>query len=139
MLFKREKYVQWLLSSRDNGLVKIVTVADNTIPNFSEVLTMIRTTRDNVLRMANTALIDLYWKLGEYISHKLANDEWSDSVVEQLAEHIEQNAPDIKGFSKKNLWRMKQFYETYAQNMQFVSPLVRQISWMNNLLKNKDN
>lgn len=106
----------------------------NTHPDFSEVLTMIRTTRDNVWRVANTALIDLYWKLGEYISHKLANAEWGDGVVEQLAMHIEQNAPDIKGFSKKNLWRMKQFYETYAANMQFISPLVRQISWTNNLL-----
>lgn len=112
----------------------IQPVAGNTPPDFSEVLTMIRTTRDNVLRVANTALIDLYWKLGEYISHKLANAEWGDSVVEQLAVHIEKYAPDIKGFSKKNLWRMKQFYETYAPNMQFVSPLVRQISWTNNLL-----
>ena len=117
-----------------NDTQSIQPVAGNTNPDFSEVLVMIRTTRDNVLRVANTTLIDLYWKLGEYISHKLANAEWGDSVVEQLAEHIEQNAPDIKGFSKKNLWRMKQFYETYAQNMQFVSPLVRQISWTNNLL-----
>ena len=101
-----------------NRTPSIQPVAGNTYPDFSEVLTMIRTTRDNVLRMANTALIDLYWRLGEYISHKLANAEWGDGVVEQLAIHIEQNAPDIKGFSKKNLWRMKQFYETYAANMQ---------------------
>lgn len=112
----------------------IQPVAGNTHPDFSEVLTMIHTTRDKVLRMANTALIDLYWKLGEYISHKLANAEWGDSVVEQLAMHIEQNAPDIKGFSKKNLWRMKQFYETYAPDMEIVSTLLRQISWSNNLL-----
>jgi len=50
----------------------IQQVAGNILPDFSEVLAMIRTTRDNVLRVANTALIDLYWKLGEYISHKFS-------------------------------------------------------------------
>ncbi|MGN1247874.1 MAG: DUF1016 N-terminal domain-containing protein, partial [Paludibacteraceae bacterium] len=69
-----------------------------------------------------------------FISNKLSTAQWGDGVVEQLALHIEQNAPDLKGFSKKNLWRMKQFYETYAPKAQFVSALLRQISWTNNLL-----
>jgi hypothetical protein len=37
-------------------------------------------------------------------------------VVKQLAEYIEKNSPDVKGFSDKNLWRMKQFYETYCDS-----------------------
>nr|WP_259131246.1 DUF1016 N-terminal domain-containing protein [Chryseobacterium ginsenosidimutans] len=31
----------------------------------------------------------------------------------KLSLYIQTNEPDIKGFSDKNLWRMKQFYETY--------------------------
>ncbi len=42
--------------------------------------------------------------------------------------------PDVKGFSNKNLWRMKQFFETYSPLDEKLSPLVRQISWSNNLL-----
>ena len=103
-------------------------------PEFAEVIQLIRTTRNRVLHVANSALIDLYWQLGEFISNKLSTAQWGDGVVEQLAIHIEQNAPDLKGFSKKNLWRMKQFYETYAPKAQFVSALLRQISWTNNLL-----
>ena len=101
---------------------------------FAEVIGMIQTTRQNVIRVANTALIDLYWKVGEYLSRKIANAEWGDGVVRQLADYISRNCPDIKGFSDKNLWRMKQFYETYAEDAEKLSTLLRQISWTNNCI-----
>lgn len=41
--------------------------------------------------------------------------------------------PGIKGFNRRGLYRMKQFYETYYEN-ENVSPLVTQISWTNHLL-----
>lgn len=94
---------------------------------FAEVVGMIQSTRQNVIRVANTALIDLYWRVGEYLSLKIASAEWGDGVVRQLADYISRNFPDIKGFSDKNLWRMKQFYETYAEDAEKLSPLVRQI------------
>lgn len=100
---------------------------------FAYVVNMIRNTRSQVLRMANTALIDLYWRVGQYLSNKIASAEWGDNVVKMLAVHIEKNCPEVKGFSDKNLWRMKQFYETYTGNEK-LSPLVRQISWTNNLI-----
>ena len=100
---------------------------------FAEVVRMIQTTRQQVIRIANTALIDLYWKVGEYLSKKIASAEWGDGVVRQLADHISRNCPDIKGFSDKNLWRMKQFYETYIDDAEKLSALLRQISWTNNL------
>ncbi|WGQ12564.1 DUF1016 N-terminal domain-containing protein [Pedobacter gandavensis] len=58
---------------------------------------------------------------------------WGQSVVNQLAEFLEQKEPGLKGFSNKNLWRMRQFYEIYREDPK-VSPLVRQISWTNNLI-----
>ncbi len=101
--------------------------------DFSEIISLIKNARNEVYRLANTALIDLYWQVGKYISEKIAKSEWGDGIVTQLADYISKSQPDIKGFSKKNLWRMKQFYETYADS-EFVSPLVRQINWTNNLL-----
>ena len=100
---------------------------------FTNVVEMIRSTRSQVLRMANAALIDLYWQVGQYLSVKIASAEWGDGVVKQLAAHIEKNCPDIKGFSDKNLWRMKQFYETYAGENEKLSTVLREISWSNNL------
>ena len=116
------------------GMNKNVEIVSINARQFADVVEMIRNTRSQVLRMANAALIDLYWKVGQYLSAKIASAEWGDGVVKQLAEHIEKNCPDIKGFSDKNLWRMKQFYEAYAGENENLSPLVRQISWTNNLI-----
>ncbi|GEN66163.1 hypothetical protein CRH01_07310 [Chryseobacterium rhizosphaerae] len=58
--------------------------------------------------------------------------EWGQSVVKELSLYIQTNEPDIKGFSDKNLWRMKQFYETYKEFPK-ISTLLREISWSHNL------
>jgi predicted nuclease of restriction endonuclease-like (RecB) superfamily len=56
-----------------------------------------------------------------------------DGVVDGLAQYIEENHSEFKGFNRRGLYRMKQFYETYCFNKK-VSPLVTQISWTNHLL-----
>ncbi len=108
-------------------------VVQNRNEQFAEVVSMIQHTRNEVVRLANTSLIDLYWRVGRYISDKISVSEWGDGVVKQLADYIEKNSPEIKGFSDKNLWRMKQFYETYKDADKKLSALLRQISWTNNL------
>ena len=47
------------------------------------------------------------------------------TLVQQLSEYIVRKAPELKGFSAQNLWRMKQFYETYHNADDKLSPLVR--------------
>ena len=100
---------------------------------FADIITLIQQTRNKVFQIANTALIDLYWKVGALISTKTAQAEWGEGVVTQLANYIARNHPDIKGFSDKNLWRMKQFYEAYCAMDEKLSTLLREISWSNNL------
>jgi predicted nuclease of restriction endonuclease-like (RecB) superfamily len=100
---------------------------------FSEIINLIKQSRSNAIRAINAELIDLYWNIGKYISIKMDEAEWGDSVVLELAKYIQQNEPEIKGFSDKNIWRMKQFYETY-KDFPKLSPLVREISWTHNLL-----
>lgn len=108
-------------------------ILNNREQQFAEVISMIRNSRDEVVRLANASLIDLYWRVGKYISDKIAVSEWGDGVVKQLSDYIERNSPETKGFSDKNLWRMKQFYETYKGVDEKLSTLLRQISWSNNL------
>ena len=55
------------------------------------------------------------------------------STVASLASFLQTNFPSANGFSDKNIWRMKQFYETY-KDKEKLSPLVRELSWSNNLL-----
>jgi predicted nuclease of restriction endonuclease-like (RecB) superfamily len=100
---------------------------------FTDIIKIIQQSRSNAIRAVNAELINLYWNIGEYITKKIEQSEWGDSVVTELAKYIQENEPKIKGFSDKNIWRMKQFYETY-KDFPKLSPLVREISWTNNML-----
>lgn len=97
------------------------------------VLQLIKQSRTNAIKAVNAELINLYWDIGEHISKKIEQSEWGDSVVKDLSEYIQKSEPQIKGFSDKNIWRMKQFYEVYKDSPK-LSPLVREISWTNNML-----
>jgi predicted nuclease of restriction endonuclease-like (RecB) superfamily len=100
---------------------------------FAEILEMIQVSRERVLTAVNTALVDLYWRLGEYISTKLETAAWGESVVESLAGYIARQYPGRNGFTRTNLFRMRQFYEAYRSDEK-VAPLVRQLPWSHNLL-----
>jgi len=75
----------------------------------------------------------LYWQIGERISRRIAASEWGDGVVEQLARYLAQTQPGLRGFTRANLFRMRQFYEAYP-DWEFVSPLVRQLPWTHHLI-----
>ena len=109
---------------------------DSNIPShqFNEVLEMIKVAKQKVFAAVNTSLIDLYWQIGCYISHQIEMSGWGRSVVEELANYIRTKEPGSEGFSKQNLWRMKQFYETYKDADEKLSALLREISWTNNLI-----
>ena len=99
--------------------------------DFAEVLGHIQQARQRVLAQANTALIDLYWRVGQTLSHKVAQAGWGKGVVSELARYIAQADPTIHGFSDKNLWRMKQFFETYQGDAQ-LSALAKVLPWTHN-------
>lgn len=99
---------------------------------FKEIAILIQQAKVNSFKAVNTELITLYSNIGNLISDKINSSVWGKSIVSNLAEYLKINEPSIKGFSSQNLWRMKQFYETYTDNPK-LSPLVRQITWSNNL------
>ena len=91
---------------------------------FTDIIKLIKQSRTNAIKAVNAELITLYWNIGEHISKKIELSEWGDSVVTELANFIQRQDPEIKGFSDKNIWRMKQFYETYKEFPK-LSPLLR--------------
>lgn len=109
------------------------TVVKTEQPDFSEVVHLIAAARQQAYQAVNTTLIDLYWQVGAYISNKIKAAEWGDGVVDALAKHLAVTQPNLQGFTRRNLFRMRQFYETY-QDDQIVSPLVRQLPWTHNLI-----
>lgn len=101
--------------------------------NFREIINMIETRRKNAYKKVNEELIALYWDFGKYISEKITDSNWGDKIVDKLEEFMQREYPSLKGFNKRGIYRMKQFYETY-KDYPIVSPLVTQISWTNNLI-----
>ena len=106
---------------------------ENTQKSFDEFLSLIQKARQSAYRQINQTLINLYWSVGEYISHKTDKDNWGRGIVEELAKYIKEKDPSIGGFTARNIWRMKKFYETYSNNPK-LTPLVSQVSWTNNLI-----
>ncbi|MGO1671429.1 MAG: PDDEXK nuclease domain-containing protein [Sphingobacterium sp.] len=100
---------------------------------FTDIIQLIQQSRSNAIKAVNTELINLYWNIGAYVKQKLSVAEWGDKTVNELADFIQKNNPELKGFSRAGLYRMVQFYETYAQT-KFVAPLVRQIQVNENQL-----
>jgi predicted nuclease of restriction endonuclease-like (RecB) superfamily len=100
---------------------------------FGEIVRLIEASREKALQAVNTALIDLYWQVGETISRKIEAAEWGDGVVDELAAYIARTQPGLRGFTRANLFRMRQFYQTY-RGEEKVAPLVRQLPWTHNLV-----
>ena len=65
--------------------------------------------------------------------HKIKAEKWGSKTVENISRAIMKLYPNLKGFDKRGLYRMVQFYETYRHNL-IVSTLLTQISWTNNLI-----
>lgn len=105
----------------------------NHFDDFNRIVSMIREARARAYAKVNEELINLYYNVGKFVSEKVASAEWGAGVVDNLAQFINENYPEIKGFNRRGLYRMKQFYETY-KDAEFVSPLVTQISWSHHLL-----
>ena len=83
---------------------------------------------------ANKRLIELYYNVGKFVSE---NNSWGSKFTESLEREIKLDFPNIKGFSARNIRRMKLFYEEYKDD-EIWTPLVSKLPWThNNLLISK--
>lgn len=83
---------------------------------FAAVYSMITEAQSKAWRQVNKTLIELYWNIDQYISERVKTNGWGKSIVEEMAKYIATKNPSVTGFSARNIWRMKQFYETYQNN-----------------------
>ncbi len=93
---------------------------------------IVRTAKENAYRKVNEELIKMYWKIGMQLSIAKSQAEFGDGFIDKVSEYIQKEFPGIKGFTRKGLYRMIQFYETYKED-EFVSTVLTQIHWSNHL------
>lgn len=78
-------------------------------------------------------MVLLYLDIGKFLYDLKSNSGYGDKIVAKAAEFMKSNYPQLRGFTKRNLERMIQFYSTYKED-EIATPLVTQLSWTNNLL-----
>ncbi|QEN06447.1 DUF1016 domain-containing protein (plasmid) [Thiospirochaeta perfilievii] len=99
--------------------------------DFNYILSLIHKAKSSAYKQLNNQLNSLYYSVGKYVSEKVSNALWGKSVVDDLSHFIKESNPTIKGFSSRNIWRMKQFYETYSNNTK-LSTLSAELTWSHN-------
>ena len=87
--------------------------------DFASVLEIIQYHRSLAVRTINHASILTAWHVGAYVSNRIKNAQWGAKVVQQLAEYIHTQDPTLKGWSRRTIYKMVQFYDVYS-SAQFV-------------------
>lgn len=64
---------------------------------------------------ANREMVLLYWEIGRRIVERQENEAWGRSVIERLADDLRKEFPDLQGFSRSNIWRMRAFFLAYRE------------------------
>jgi predicted nuclease of restriction endonuclease-like (RecB) superfamily len=115
---------------RDKARTAVAAEADERA--FAEVLDLILSSREEAVAALNATLIDLYWRIGEFLARRGETDGWGRSTVAALSSYLQRTIQGLQGFSPQNLWRMRQFFDAYRDQPQ-VMALLRQLPWSANL------
>ena len=81
---------------------------------LNELVGSIKKTRYEMLKKVSNETVQLYWYIGKVVFQKNQQSGWGKSIVEKLSKDLQMEFPGIRGFSSRNIWRMKVFYETYS-------------------------
>ena len=127
--------------------------------DFAQVLQIIEQHRSQAVQAVNQASLLTAWEVGAFVSDRIKNAQWGSKVVQQLAEYIHTQDSTLKGWSRRTIYKMVQFYEAYtsaefsalierlklnkpiqsiasvpAIDVEFVSPVVAQIQSSNKIV-----
>ena len=101
--------------------------------SFNKIVELIESRKNNAYKKINEEMILLYLDVGKYLFELQQSSKYGNKITTKAAEFMRNNYPNIKGFTKRNIERMVQFYKTYKDD-EIATPLVTQLSWTNNLL-----
>lgn len=124
-----------------------LTKTDDYLSLIASLKSRIHIAQTKAALAVNTQLIELYWDIGKLITERQKASGWGDAVVDQIAKDLTRELGGLKGFSRSNLYYMKQFYCFYVETgefvpqpvaqssgSEFVQQVVGQIPWGHNIL-----
>jgi predicted nuclease of restriction endonuclease-like (RecB) superfamily len=113
---------------------------------LADIKRRVQTAQVRVAVSANQELISLYWDIGRAIHKKQSQQGWGARIIDLLAADLRREFPEIKGFSRANIYRMRAFYLAWRDESaivaqvvrqsahQFVPQAVRQLPWGHNVI-----
>ena len=104
----------------------------NYVQFVREIKSRIVSARIRAFRSVNKELIKLYWDIGKIIIDRQHKYKWGDNIVGSLARDLKEAFPQTHGFSERNVWSMRRFYEEY-KNKPILQQLVAELPWGHNL------
>jgi predicted nuclease of restriction endonuclease-like (RecB) superfamily len=104
-------------------------VLDQHYRNFlTSIKERLKITQIRAALAANSELIRFYWQLGNDLIEKQRTFKWGEHFLEQFSQDMQEAFPGMKGFSKRNLQRMRQFAQIYP-NFLIAPQAVAQLPW----------
>lgn len=100
---------------------------------LEQIKETIKKERTRAIQQVNRSLINLYWEIGRQIVESQQVHGWGKSVVERLSKDLQEVFPHKSGFSPRNLWDMRRFFETYKDDPN-LRQLVAEIPWGHHLV-----
>ena len=114
---------------------EITPSPDLTYQDFlREIKSQVVQSRLSAVRSINRALMGLYWSLGKLMVERQEALGWGKAVVERLSLDLKAEFPEMTGFSPRNLWDIKRFYEIYSDAPELLRQFVAEVPWGHNIL-----
>lgn len=82
--------------------------------DFNQIYSIIDIHRKRALQEVNNNSLLIAWNVGGYVSKKINSSQWGSGVVTELSEYLRTKDPSLKGYSRRNIYMMVKFYETYS-------------------------
>ena len=96
---------------------------------FSQIKHKVQQAQLRAVHNFNVVLIELYWDLGKEIVMRKSEFKWGDNFIQQLSVDLKASFPQINGFSRRNLYTIRQWYLFFSQQFEFVPQPVAQLPW----------
>jgi len=96
---------------------------------YHNVSDLIETTKKKVYHSVNSEIVLLYWNIGKTIKEDIIKGEragYGEKLIEELAKELSDQYG--KGYSKRNLFRMIKFYESFM-DCEIVTTVSAQLTW----------
>ncbi|MEA3450548.1 MAG: DUF1016 N-terminal domain-containing protein [Bacteroidota bacterium] len=111
-----------------------VIATDKYVKWINSLKVKIHKSKIKIALSINSELLELYWDIGKEICQKQEVENWGSKIIEKVAVDLKHEFPEIKGFSRRNIYAMRQWFLFYSDAYSFVPQAVAQIPWGHNRL-----